>query len=165
MCPFRLDVDASLCGLGAILSQMTKEGERVIAYASRTLSKTEKQYCVTRWEMLALVWACKFFRPYLLGQKFTVRTDHHTLQWLRKLKEPEGQVARWLESLAEFEMEAIHQPGKAHVNADVLSQRPCNQCGLVEQEHLVSIVSESTSSLIPKWSQTELQEAQCKDPY
>ena len=77
-------------------------------------------------EMLALVWACKFFRPYLLGQKFTVRTDHHALQWLTKFKEPEGQVARWLESLAEFEMVVIHQPGKAHVNADVLSQRPCN---------------------------------------
>ena len=111
--------------------------------------------------MLALVWACKFFRPYLLGQKFTVRTDHHALQWLTKFKEPKGQVARWLESLAEFE---IHRPGKAHVNADVLSRRPCNQCGLVEQEHLVSTVSESTSSWIPKWSQTELQEAQCKDP-
>ena len=47
MCPFRLDVDTSMCGLGAILSQKTKEGERVIAYASRTLSKTEKQYCAT----------------------------------------------------------------------------------------------------------------------
>ena len=133
MCPFRLDVDASMCGLGAILSQKTKEGERVIAYASPTLSKTEKQYCATHREILALVWACKFFRPYLLGQKFTVRTDHHALQWLTKFKEPEEQVARWLESLAEFEMVVIHQPGKAHVNVDVLSQRPCNSCGLVEQ--------------------------------
>ena len=86
MCPFRLDMDSSMCVLEAILLQKIKEGERVIAYASCTLSKTEKQYCATQREMLALVWACKCFRPYLLGQKFTVRTDHHALQWLTKVQ-------------------------------------------------------------------------------
>ena len=59
MCPFCLDVDASMCGLGAILLQKTKEGERVIAYASCTLSKTEKQYCATCREMLASYCICK----------------------------------------------------------------------------------------------------------
>ena len=63
-----------MCGLGAILSQKTKEG---VLHMQVAHCQTEKQYCVTRREMLALVWACKFFRPYLLGQKITVRTDHH----------------------------------------------------------------------------------------
>ena len=54
--------------------------------------------------MLALVWAVGQFRPYLLGRPFTVQTDHSALQWLYSFKEPKEQVARWLESLAEYDL-------------------------------------------------------------
>ena len=60
---FILDTDASTDGLGAVLSQHSEEGEKVIAYASRTLTKPERQYCTTRKEMLALVWGIRQFRP------------------------------------------------------------------------------------------------------
>ncbi|KRY05139.1 Retrovirus-related Pol polyprotein from transposon, partial [Trichinella patagoniensis] len=80
---------------------MENGNQVVIAYISRALTRPEQRYCVTRKEMLALVWAVKQFRPYLYGQKFTARTDHHSLRWLRNFREPEGQVARWLEQLAE----------------------------------------------------------------
>ncbi|KRY19966.1 Retrovirus-related Pol polyprotein from transposon, partial [Trichinella britovi] len=103
--PFLVDTDASGDGLGAVLSQDIAGKERVIAYASRTLSKTERKYCATRREMLALVWALKQFRCFLYGRKFTVRTDHGSLTWLRNFKEPEGQVARWLQQLGEFDFE------------------------------------------------------------
>ena len=63
-------------------------------------------------EMLALVWGSRHFRPYLYGRKFLLRTDHNSLRWLHNFKEPEGQVARWLETMAEFQYEVIHRPGK-----------------------------------------------------
>ena len=50
----------------------------------------------------------RHFRPYLLGRRFTLRTDHSALKWLQTLKEPEGQLARWLEQLLEYEFEIIH---------------------------------------------------------
>jgi hypothetical protein len=84
---------------------------------------------VTRREMLAVVHFVKHFRPYLYGRHFTVRTDHSSLQWLHNFKEPEGQLARWLEILQEYDYEIIHRPGKQHGNADGLSRQQCQQCG------------------------------------
>ncbi|KRY64642.1 Retrovirus-related Pol polyprotein from transposon [Trichinella pseudospiralis] len=128
--PFIVDVDASAEGIGAVLSQPSHGNERVVAYASRTLTKAERRYCVTRKELLALVWSIKEFRPYLYGQQFDVRTDHSCLRWLRNFKEPEGQVARWLEQLAEYDFNVLHRPGRAHCNADALSRQRCPQCGI-----------------------------------
>ena len=130
--PFLLDTDASDSGIGAVLSQEDDHGrERVIAYASRLLSKSERQYCVTRREMLAVVVFTKHFRLFLLGHNLTLRTDHGSLTWLKNFKEPEGQTARWLEQLQEFDFSIVHRPGKKHmyINADSLSRLPCRQCG------------------------------------
>ena len=102
--PFILDTDASDFAIGAVLSQNINGAERVVAYASRTLSKSERKYCVARKEMLALVYFTKYFKHYLYGRKFTARTDHGSLKWLSKFKNPEGQVARWLEILSSFDM-------------------------------------------------------------
>jgi hypothetical protein len=94
--PFILDTDASNSGIGGVLSQRDANGEeRVIAYASRALSKPERNYCVTRRELLAAVYFTKYFRLYLLGQPFTLRTDHGSLTWLRNFNEPDGHLARW----------------------------------------------------------------------
>ena len=100
---FILDTDASDCGIGGVLSQIDANGrERVIAYGSRTLSKLERQYCVTWRELLAVVAFTDHFRHYLLGEPFTLRTDHGFLTWLSNFKEPTGQLARWLEKLQAF---------------------------------------------------------------
>ena len=131
---FILDTDASGEGLGAVLSQSREGQECEVAYASRSLSRTEKQYCATRRELLALVWASRHFRLYLYGRKFIVRTDHHALRWLHNFKEPAGQVARWLEQLAEFDNEVVHHQGKQHTNADALSRGMCKQCGWSAEE-------------------------------
>jgi hypothetical protein len=91
---FILDTDASLDGVGAVLSQVQDGLERPIAYYSKTLSPAEKNYCVTRRELLAVVMAVKYFRPYLYGKEFMLRTDHASLQWLYQRREPSHQVAR-----------------------------------------------------------------------
>ena len=69
------------------------------------------------------------FRPYLLGREFTLRTDHGSLVWLKNFKEPEGQLARWLEKLQEYDFIVMHRQGSRHGNADALSRIPCKQCG------------------------------------
>ena len=74
---FVLDTDACDVGIGAVLSQPSEDGsEHVIAYASRSLSRQEQRYCVTRRELLAVVEFTHYSRPYLLGRQFTLRTDH-----------------------------------------------------------------------------------------
>ena len=85
-----MDTDASATGLGAMLLQVGDDGkEHVIAHGSRTLSKPERQYCVTR-ELLAVVHFLQNFQTYLFGHHFQLRMDHGSLMWLR---EPEGQMA------------------------------------------------------------------------
>ena len=74
-----LDTDASAYGIGGVLSQVQQGKERVIAYYSKTLSPAERNYCVTRRELLAVVKSMKHFRPYLYGQQFRLRTDHASL--------------------------------------------------------------------------------------
>ena len=114
-----------------MLSQLHDGQERVVAYASQVLSKAERQYSVTRKELLAVVTFVKHFRHYLLGRHFVVRTDHSSLQWLYNFKEPEGQTARWLESLQEFDFEVIHRSGRNHSNADALSR-----CGTTGEDEV-----------------------------
>lgn len=119
---FLLDVDASGVGLGAVLSQMQDGRERVIAYASRTLNRAESNYCVTERELLAVVYFVQYFRQYLLGRKFLVRTDHQALVWLFRLKEPSGKIARWLEILADYDLQIEYRPGRRQGHCDALSR-------------------------------------------
>ncbi|KAA3679211.1 uncharacterized protein DEA37_0009615 [Paragonimus westermani] len=122
--PSILDTDASDLAIGAALSKRSANGEAVIAYAGRGLDKRERRYCTTCREMIALVYFHKHFRPYLLGKPFKVRTDHQALQWLRNFREPEGQVARWLDYLQDYDFDCIYRPGSRHANADALSRFP-----------------------------------------
>jgi len=122
---FILDTDASNHGIGAVLSQVQEGGEKVIAYYSRVFSRTERNYCVTRKELLAVISSMKFFHHYLYGREFVVRTDHISLKWLMTFRNLEGQLARWLEQLQQYNFEIIHRKGSLHSNADGLSRRPC----------------------------------------
>ena len=125
--PYCLDVDASERAIGAVLSQQQGGQERVLGYYSRCLRGPEKNYCVTRKELLALKDAVEHFRPYGLdsGLPVTVRTDHASLQWLQNFRQPDGQMARWLEALAPYNLKIEYRKGSAHGNADGMSRRPC----------------------------------------
>ena len=170
--PFVLDTDASDSGIGAVLSQVQEDStERVIAYASRALSKPERQYCVTRRELLAVVVFIQHFRPYLLGNQFTLRTDHGSLKWLWNFKQPEGQLARWLEKLQEYNFSIEHRRGRKHNNADALSRLPCRQCGR-EQHYMmpdaapepIAIDAVITTESLGGRSPEEIRQLQLQDP-
>ena len=122
---FTLDTDASDHGIGSVLSQVTEDGrEQVVAYASKSLSKSQKNYSVTKRELLAVVEFCDHFRHYLMGAEFTVRTDHKALLWLKSFKEPTGLLARWIERLSMYDFTFEHRRGSYHANADALSRLP-----------------------------------------
>ncbi|CAL9699311.1 unnamed protein product [Knipowitschia caucasica] len=123
---FILDTDASNNSVGAVLSQIQWGEERVLTYASSHLSPAQQRYCVTRRELLAVVRFTRQFRHYLLGRKFLLRTDHGSLTWLFRFKCPEGQLARWLEELSQYDFHIEHRAGKQHANADALSRLPNN---------------------------------------
>lgn len=121
--PFTLTCDASLTGLGAVLSQ-EQDGEDVtIAYWSKTLNAAQRNYCATHRELLAVVDAIKAFNHYLAGAPFVVKSDHAALQWLRNFKNPTGKLARWLERLAPYKFQ-----GGAHEGH---SNKPC-RCSVLK---------------------------------
>ena len=98
-----MDSDASGVGAGGVLSQVGADRERVVAYFSRVFNKAEKRYCVTRRELLEV------------GSGANITS----------FREPEGQVARWLEELQAYNFTVVHRAGAQHSNADALSRRPC----------------------------------------
>ena len=129
-CQFILDTDASFYGIGAILSQIQGNEERVIAYASRRLTKHEQSYCITRKELLSVFYFTKYFRQYLLGRNFKIRTDHKALTWLMNWKEPNTtQFCHWIAELEVYDFTIEHRKGTDHVNADFMSRiTDCEQC-------------------------------------
>ena len=149
-CDFIVDTDASDFAIGAVLSQIQQGKEVVIAYSSRTLSKSERNYCTTRKELLALVYFIKQFRHYLYGKRFLARTDHKALKWLFSIKDPEGQTARWVTQLSEYDFSIEHREGKRHRNADGMSRIPCHKCEIDEDMMACTLKVEKKSLSHPK---------------
>ena len=85
--PLVLQTDASMEGLGAVLSQPDGEGEHITAYASRSVSKTERHYSDIELECLAVKWGIWRMRKNLEGYHFTLMTGHLALKWLEKMEE------------------------------------------------------------------------------
>jgi len=132
-----LDTDASDQNVGAVLSQVQEGREVVVAYYSKSLSPTERNYCTIRKELLAVIKSLKHFRPYLYGRRFRLLKDHASLIWLCKRADPSSQIGRWLEILAEFSYRIEHRPSRKHGNADRLGRRPhegCKQCLNIERK-------------------------------
>jgi len=122
-----LDTDASGYGIGGVLSQIHEDGrEHVIAYASYSLRDTQKNYCTTKRELLAVVAMVHHFRHYLWGARFRLRTDHASLKWLLNFKDAEGMIARWSARIASYDFAIEIREGKKHGNADGMSR--CRQC-------------------------------------
>ena len=119
-----LDCDASGTAIGAELLQLQDGAYRVISYGSYALTPAQRKYCTTRKELLAIIRFTRQYRHYLLGRKFLVRTDHSSLAWLMRFRYIEGQLARWLEEISQYDMEIVHRKGKLHQNADSLSRIP-----------------------------------------
>lgn len=136
---FVLTTDASNLAIGAVLSQGPIGSDKPIAYASRTLNSSEINYSTVEKELLAIVWATKYFRPYLFGRKFKIMTDHRPLQWVMNLKDTNSRLTRWRLKLSEYDYTVTYKQGKQNINADALSR--------------IELHNEETSSLIVNTSE------------
>ena len=93
---FTTETDASVKGLGAVLSQTQDDGQlHPVAYASRALSPQEKRYAITELETLAVVWAVNHFHAYLYGHDVCVFTDHSAVKAVLETPNPSGKHTRW----------------------------------------------------------------------
>ncbi|KAF6034400.1 hypothetical protein EB796_007292 [Bugula neritina] len=115
--------DASSYGLGAVLLQKGRHGERVVAYGHRSLSQVERRYSQTEREALALVFGCEQFMLYLLGDEFDLVTNHKPLKSIlnRPDSKPTSRVECWALRLQCFKFEVVYKKGISNV-ADPLSR-------------------------------------------
>ena len=126
---FTLTTDASDVGLGAVLT--TSRGT-VIEFASRALTSAEQKYTTSEKECLAIIWATRKFRHYLLGTSFTVETDHKPLEWLESHRQSHAgsqRLERWSLELRAYDFNITYRPGKHNQCADSLSRLPVTIVG------------------------------------
>eukprot|EP01113_Clastostelium_recurvatum_P034980 TRINITY_DN4817_c0_g2_i2.p1 TRINITY_DN4817_c0_g2~~TRINITY_DN4817_c0_g2_i2.p1 ORF type:complete len:896 (+),score=120.90 TRINITY_DN4817_c0_g2_i2:2313-5000(+) len=121
---FRLETDSSKFAVGAVLLQRHGELWHPVAYYSRKLNPAQSNYAPHEQELLAFVWALKEWRHYLLGRDFVAVTDNTTVVAFQSKRELRSREARWLDTLAEFNVTICHQPGRANIVADCISRRP-----------------------------------------
>ena len=150
---FILETDASLKGLGAVLSQQQKDGcVCVIAHASQSLRPSEismRNYSSAKLELLVLKWAVtEKFWDYLLGSWFQVYTDNNPLAYIQESKLGASQI-RWLIELALFDFTIKYQTGHSNRSADALSHHPFNPSCDVDAESTdsneVEVISHSAT--------------------
>ncbi|WVZ63641.1 hypothetical protein U9M48_013255 [Paspalum notatum var. saurae] len=132
--PFDIYCDASGSGLGCVLMQ---EG-RVIAYASCQLRKHEVNYPTHDLELLAVVYALKKWRHYLLGNTCHIYTDHKSLKYIFTQPKLNMRQRRWLELIKDYDLEVHYHPGKANVVADALSRKA--HCNFIEARPTVRVL-------------------------
>ncbi|KAL9984580.1 hypothetical protein ACROYT_G006890 [Oculina patagonica] len=126
--PFHVHTDASKLGVGAVLMQEDDQNHlRPLQYASQAFSPTQQRWDTREQELYAVKWAVEQWRPYLLGRKFVIETDHANLKWLCSIAPHKAKLARWASLLAEYDFELCHRPGHTNVVPDALSRNPVSQ--------------------------------------
>ncbi len=126
---FYLETDASGTGISAILSQVPRGGTYPnttmplpVAYASRALGKTERRYHTTEREALACYWGIQYFRSYLYGRHFVVKTDHCPNTALLNTKSTSSRMQKWALKLQDHNFTVEYRSGASNRNADGLSR-------------------------------------------
>ncbi len=143
--PFRLETDASIKGLGTVLSQEQLDGKyHPVAYASRALSPQERNYSITELETLAVVWSVSHFKAYLYGHEVTVYSDHSAVKAVLETPNPSGKHARWWMKVFGSGIKTInivYRAGKENANADALSRNPTGPTPPVAEFEQVQVAS------------------------
>ena len=110
--------DASDSAIGVVLGQRIDNRQHVIYYSSRTLNDAQQNYTTTEQEFLAVVFALEKFRPYLLGLKTVIFTDHSALKYLMTKKEAKARLIQWILLPQEFDLKIRDKRGIENVVAD-----------------------------------------------
>lgn len=150
--PYILHTDASTTGLGAALYQEQDGQSRVIAYASRGLSRSEARYPAHKLEFLALKWAVtEKFHDYLYGNTFTFITDNNPLRYILTTAKMDATSYRWLANLSTYSFDIKYRAGKQNQDADGLSRRPHGELtnDPVSQEEYMRINDFTSHHLAP----------------
>nr|GFC52960.1 reverse transcriptase domain-containing protein [Tanacetum cinerariifolium] len=120
--PFELMCDTSDFPIGVVLGPHHEKHFKPIHYASKTMSDAESNYTTTEKEMLAVVYAFKIFRSYLIMTKNIVHTDHSALKYLFAKKDAKARLLRWVLLLQEFNFKVLDTKGAENLAADHLSR-------------------------------------------
>ena len=144
---FTVETDASISGIGAVLSQRQDNGKlHPVAYANCSLSSAECNYSVTEMETLALVWALTKFNHYLYGWSVTVMTDHVAVRAILVRPNPSCKHTRWWTEVYGSGLKDViiaYRAGKFKSVADALSRSPQEEApveGVAEQGLQVAVV-------------------------
>ena len=119
---FVLDTDACGYGAGAVLSQKRNGQLHPVAYFSKHLSKVERRYSTSERELLAIVLAVEYFKQYVYGRHFKIRTDHEPLKYLLTVDTPSARLGRLHNRLKMYDFDIEYRAGKQNQNADALSR-------------------------------------------
>lgn len=119
---FCITTDASNIACGAILSQEYDSIQHPNSFASRTFTKGERNKSVIERELAAIHWAIQYFKPYIYGTKFLVKTDHRPLTYLFSMKNPSSKLMRMRLDLEEYDFEIEYIKGSNNSGADALSR-------------------------------------------
>ena len=133
-----VETDASGFALGGVLQQRHPDGLKPVAYYSRKFTPAEINYPVHDKEMLAIHSCLREWRPQLMGNQFTVHTDHRNLVYFQKLQTLVERQRRWAYELSEFNFQLIHKPGITQIQSDALSRRPQDAPDNMNDERLLT---------------------------
>lgn len=163
---FCITTDASNISCGAILSQEYNGIQLPVNFASRTFTKGEQNKSVIERELAAIHWAIQYFKPYIFGNKFLIKTDHRPLTYLFSMKNPSSKLCRMRLDLEEYDFEIEYIKGSQNCGADALSRidfstiRDANEINQVLKVTTRSetrqtktdkhIVKNATSDVLPK---------------
>ena len=151
--PFVIHTDASGFAIGAVLQQDHGKGLQPVAFLSKKMLDAETRYPVHEQELLAIIHALKSWRHYLMGTKFKVMTDHHSLKYFKTQPQLSGRQSRWKDIISNYDFDIEYIEGKTNVVADGLSRRHDHQHSstilnhvevatpIVKVEHRINVVT------------------------
>uniref|UniRef100_A0A3B3RAY2 Gypsy retrotransposon integrase-like protein 1 n=1 Tax=Paramormyrops kingsleyae TaxID=1676925 RepID=A0A3B3RAY2_9TELE len=142
--------------------------EVAVAFASRTLHKSERPYSTPEKECLAVIWALEHFRPYVEGLHVTIFTDHSGLTWLMSRSNPTGRLARWSLRLQDFDFDVIHKPGERSKVPDALSRNPLQSdespMGILPEHAIIGGLELRSSTALLLSDRSHVKQLQLDDP-